>query len=115
MPSWWEFVQWLIASADRKMYFDEHWRPVTDLCHLCLIRYNYILHFENLAYEEQMLVEVLKAENVIIPRRENTNPSNSKDILKTYFSLLDPSDVEKLYDLYESDFSIFNYDKRITR
>ena len=96
------------------MYFDEHWRPVTDLCHLCLIRYNYILHFENLAYEEQMLVEVLKAENVIIPRRENTNPSNSKDILKTYFSLLDPSDVEKLYDLYESDFSIFNYDKRIT-
>ena len=62
-----------------------------------------------------MLVEVLKAENVIIPRRENTNPSNSKDILKTYFSLLDPSDVEKLYDLYESDFSIFNYDKRITR
>ena len=113
LPSWWEFVQWILASADRKMFFDEHWRPVSDYCHLCLIRYNYVIHFENIQEEEQMFVEMMKAETVIKPRRENVNPNDSPDIYEKYFSLLDAADIEKLYDLYKTDFLMFNYKREI--
>ena len=60
-----------------------------------------------------MFVEMMKAETVIKPRRENVNPNDSPDIYEKYFSLLDPADIEKLYDLYKTDFLMFNYQREI--
>ena len=28
LPSWWEFVQWIIETNHRKQDWDEHWRPI---------------------------------------------------------------------------------------
>ena len=85
----------------------------SDYCDICLIPYNYVLHFENLEEEEAMLVEKLEAEKMIKPRRENENTNKSPDILTKYFSQLDPTDIERLYRLYETDFEIFNYKREI--
>ena len=30
LPSWWEFVQWIIDTADSGRDLDEHWRPIRD-------------------------------------------------------------------------------------
>ena len=88
--------------------------PFSDYCHICLIHYNYILHFENLQEEEKMLVERLRAEEIIKPRKENANTNKSPDIFSKYFALLDQTDIDQLYRLYEADFEIFNYKREIS-
>ena len=30
LPSWWEFVQWIIDTAHDVRDLDEHWRPIRD-------------------------------------------------------------------------------------
>ena len=63
-PSWWEFVQWLIANKlhpercwlvsfypmlkisnclTKRCRFDEHWQPYSIHCAVCSLPYNYIL------------------------------------------------------------------------
>ena len=87
--------------------------PFSDYCHICIIPYNYIIHFENLEEEEKMLVERLEAVEIIKPRRENVNTNKSPDILSKYFSLLDQTDIDRLYSLYEADFELFNYKREL--
>jgi len=56
-PSWWEFVQWLIANKPYPERLDEHWRPFSLHCAVCSLPYNYIIKFENLWEEERGLFE----------------------------------------------------------
>ena len=111
LPSWWEFVQWILDSSDHPERFDEHWRPASDFCSVCAIPYNYILHFENLEREEKYFVEELGASDSIKPRWENRNDKGipKEDIVNKYFSLLDEKDVSRLYELYKNDFLMFGY------
>ena len=60
-----------------------------------------------------MLVERLEAEDIIKPRRENVNTNKSPDIFSKYFALLDQTDIDRLYSLYEADFELFNYKREL--
>ena len=86
---------------------------LSDYCDICLIPYNYVLHFENLEEEEKMLVDRLEAGQIIKPRRENVN-NKSPDIFAKYFSQLDQTDIDRLYSLYQTDFEIFNYKRELS-
>ena len=107
LPSWWEFVQWILTPER----WDEHWRPASDFCSVCAIPYNYILHFENIEQEQMFFVEELEASDLIKPRWENKYDKGipKEDIVNKYFSLLDPEDVARLYELYKDDFLMFGY------
>ena len=87
--------------------------PFSFYCDICLIPYNYVLHFENLEEEERLLVKRLEAEKIIKPKRENMNTNKSPDIFTKYFSQLDQTDIDQLYRLYQTDFEIFNYKKEL--
>jgi len=112
LPSWWEFIQWILKNGDHPERFDVHWRPVSVFCSICVVQYNYILHFENLEQEELLFVEELNTKAVITPRWDNRNDMGlvKKDIVNTYFSLLDEQDVVRLYQLYKDDFLMFGYE-----
>ena len=87
--------------------------PFSDYCDICLIPYNYVLHFENLEEEEKLLVDRLEAGQIIKPRRENVNTNKSPDIFTKYFSQLDQTDIDQLYRIYQTDFEIFNYKREL--
>ena len=86
---------------------------LSDYCELCNIPYNYILHFESLQQEERHLIEILHAENVLHQRWENVYNNQvfggQKVIAEKYFSLLDKSDIDNLYEIYKEDFLMFGY------
>ena len=45
LPIFWEFVQYVIEARRERM--DEHWKPTSMYCSLCILRYNYVIKFED--------------------------------------------------------------------
>ena len=82
-------------------------------CSVCgNIKYNKILHFENIVNEEPHLVESLGAGDLIKPRWENKNSKekvSKEQLLGSYFSLLSDQEIQRLYKIYEDDFRAFGY------
>merc|ERR1711915_458707 len=97
MPSWWEFVQYIIETDPIK--YDEHWKPINMYCSICSFSYNYILHFENMQQEEQMFGLELGKQDKMNNQHENTNHEglSKEEVVAKYFSLLDDDDILKLY------------------
>jgi len=54
-PTFWEFVQYVLAHPSG----DPHWKPFTQVCTVCSVSYDYILHFEALDVEEEEMLEQL--------------------------------------------------------
>ena len=86
----------------------------SEYCELCLLPYNFILHFENLAEEEKYIIQVLGAESVIFPRWENVNDNHGdENLVDKYFSMLDQEDIDKLYHIYKEDFEMLGYEEEV--
>ena len=111
LPSWWEFVQWILANGDHPERYDEHWKPMSLFCSVCTVPYNFILHFENLEREEQLLVDLWNVSGIVSSRWENRNDRGlaKKEIRDGYLGLLDRKEVDQLYELYKDDFLLFGY------
>jgi len=109
LPSWWEFVQYIIHTSP--INYDEHWKPASLYCSVCSFPYNYILHFENIQKEEKFFAEDMSASDLIHPRWENRNHEGlaKEEILGKYFSMLDDKDITALFKIYEDDFKLFGY------
>lgn len=112
MPTWWEFVQWLLSTSSRAHKWDNHWMPTWSQCSPCTFRPNVILHFENLAEEESWLSKDLPRGGKLSPtvRNQRREKEVSADQLTAeYFSLLNHDDIEKLKKVYKKDFEMFGY------
>nr|CAD7400185.1 unnamed protein product [Timema cristinae] len=100
-----EFVAYLI---DQKNKFNEHWKPIYDLCHPCLINYDIIGKYETLYEDSDFVLQKAGIENVVFPRA--LKPSSTSFYLKSYFSALSKETIEQLYKIYFLDFKLFDYD-----
>jgi len=109
LPSWWEFVQYIIHH--NAWGFDEHWRPMSLYCGICSFPYNRILHFENIETEEKYFAKEISAKNAIHPRWENRNDEGfpKEEILRKYFDILEDAEIDALYKIYKDDFKMFGY------
>ena len=59
LPHFWEFVQHVKEAKDDPFLLDEHFRPVSKICSVCYVEYDFILRFENMAEEERLFAEVI--------------------------------------------------------
>ncbi|CAJ1083653.1 carbohydrate sulfotransferase 8-like [Xyrichtys novacula] len=110
-----EFVQYLLDPRRRPVGLDVHWRPVSLLCHPCLIHYDFIGKFENMNGEANFLLQSIGAPpNVWYPDYKDRNPQDkrtSSAIMKKYFSQLNATERQRVYDFYRMDHLMFNYSK----
>ena len=77
LPIFWEFVQFVIDS--QKSAMDEHWKPVTNYCSMCVIDYHYVIKFEDYIKEGQAflkqsnLIGFLEKNSDILEKHMNSN------------------------------------------
>ncbi|CAH2104243.1 unnamed protein product [Euphydryas editha] len=87
---------------------NEHWQPITNLCHPCLIKYTLVGKYETLLDDSLLALHTINASHIQFPRLAHTSGTSEK--LHNYFSQLDLPLIRKLYKLYKYDYKIFNYD-----
>lgn len=109
-----EFVQYLL-DVRRPVGMDIHWEPVGQLCHPCLLRYDFIGKFENLQEEANFMLRRIGApKNLTFPDFKDRNPlaeRTSSSITQKYFSQLNSSERQRIFNFYHTDYLMFGYAK----
>ncbi len=85
---------------------NEHWKPVSELCYPCLIRYDFIGKYETLQSDAEFLLNAVNESRIKFPKVRISNTTSQ--IIKYYNSL--PSRIiARLYNIFVLDFKLFSY------
>ncbi|KAK5615723.1 hypothetical protein CRENBAI_023026 [Crenichthys baileyi] len=109
-----EFVQYLL-DVHRPVGMDIHWEQVSKLCSPCVIPYNFIGKFESLEEDANFLLHSIGApDNITFPDFKDRNPleeRTSSRIAREYFSQLNGTERQKVFEFYYRDYLMFSYPK----
>ncbi|XP_029931603.1 carbohydrate sulfotransferase 12-like [Myripristis murdjan] len=113
-PSFYNFIQYLLdPQTEEKEPFEPHWRQMHQLCHPCLIEYNFVGHQESLQEDAEHLLRILKLQDDIKFPPSYDNMTSATWVLD-WFRAVPLEARRKLYKLYEMDFKLFGYSKPST-
>lgn len=102
-----EFVTYLTTEIGPGGEYNEHWKPIHQLCAPCAVRYDIIGKYETLYEDADYLLHQLGESPSAFPRF--ARPSNTTSTLGKYFGSLTVDLLRKLYSVYEVDFRLFGY------
>lgn len=104
-----EFAMFLTNKSEElaDVVNNEHWQPITDLCHPCQIKYTLVGKYETLLDDVLLALHTIQVTGVNFPRLTSTSGTAQK--LHKYYSQLDLPLIRRLYKLYKYDFKIFDY------
>ncbi|XP_074542336.1 carbohydrate sulfotransferase 8-like [Halichoeres trimaculatus] len=109
-----EFVQYLL-DPQRPLGLNSHWKPISMLCHPCLLHYDFIGKSKNMTREANFLLRSIGAPpDLRYPNYKDRNPQDKRtcpSIMKKYFSQLNATERQGVYDFYHLDYLLFNYSK----
>ncbi|KAI5643558.1 sulfotransferase family domain-containing protein [Phthorimaea operculella] len=107
-----EFALFLTNKTSKEIPLDlvknEHWQPITSLCHPCLINYTLVGKYETLLDDSLLALHTINAPYIQFPHLAHTSGTAKK--LHHYFSQLELPLIRKLFILYEHDYRMFKYD-----
>ena len=107
-PTFWEFVQFVVKYPG----VDGHWKPYSQSCAVCAVRYRYVIKFERLEEEERELLGILGlAER--FPPMFLKRMSGRENVTERYLEMLRREDCMKLMKIYKQDIQIFGYKEEI--
>ncbi|XP_068164819.1 carbohydrate sulfotransferase 12-like isoform X2 [Antennarius striatus] len=105
LPSFYNFIQYLIDPQTKKP-FDTQWRQMYQLCHPCLIQYDFIGHLETIQEDMDHLLRLLKLyNNIEFP----ADGDMTSEYVSDWFKLVPTEEKRKLYNLYKKDFKLFGF------
>lgn len=109
-----EFVRFLLDKKFRRREsFNEHWAPFTDLCHPCIIPYDYIGKYETLHDDAENILKQLGANKSL--HFPPLVPSVTGRLVPRYLHTLLPSQQRRLFAMYQPDFVLFQYQTPLIR
>ena len=103
-----EFSMYVMDQKYRlRRSLDEHWAPYTELCHPCIIPYDYIGKYETLEEDAREILNRIGA-----PKSLHFPPvkkSKTRSQVASHLNVLLPSEQRRLYKIYSTDFVLFDY------
>ncbi|XP_067884002.1 carbohydrate sulfotransferase 9-like isoform X1 [Heterodontus francisci] len=87
------------------------WKPLVELCHPCLVRYDYVIVHGLLDQEMRHLLRRIGiSEEVELPKFQDLEESLTSQVLKEqHFGQLSAQLMGKLFQFYHRDFAAFNF------
>lgn len=105
-----EFLQYLSSGYQKPGSFQEHWKPMYDLCHPCSINYDFIAKFSTLEDDSNRIldnvIQGIERQRIEFPK---VVPSKTPEILEEYLAEIDPALLEAVKRIYMADHEMFGY------
>ncbi|XP_054723286.1 carbohydrate sulfotransferase 11-like [Uloborus diversus] len=109
-----EFIQYVTSLnvEDWKKAFNEHWRPVFDLCFPCHIKYDFIGKYETLSDDATFILRKTGiSTKVKFPDRlQSYKKQPTGDLMQLYYRNISTNLHRKLFEVYKEDFTLFEYE-----
>ena len=121
IPPFEYFVQYVLYERKtRKQNMDVHWRPQSEVCSPCVLKLDFIGHYESLSTESAYIIRTLDERYVVANNRSLsynasdfkltfTNSRKSSTVTQVLYSRLSPNLQRSLLDLYKDDYAMFGY------
>ncbi|XP_042208958.1 carbohydrate sulfotransferase 12-like [Homarus americanus] len=110
LPSFSEFIEYLLDEEAHGRSPNEHWAPYYRFCSPCQVHFTYILHFETLTQDEAFLLKKVPGlSDVLKPQKLHNSHTNYDNVIHNYFRQLTRTQLQGLLDIYSKDFTIFGY------
>jgi len=143
MPTFAEFIDYVLAERDAGKRLDRHWLPQSELCSPCLVNYDFIGHQESLHADAEYVLDILRQrrafnsttkplpskytevrfpdsdsshgyEEVELERRKKERKDKSDRAVNEMLAQLSDVTFRRIVDLYDADYQLFGF-KRPTR
>ena len=116
VPTFKEFVSYLLDEARAGHELDMHWTPVYSFCTPCQVNLTHIVKFETLERDSNAIIRALGIQRHL-PEKKLVHANSSSGKLKgkqdkslgQYLKELDPNQLQELIKLYQPDFDMFGY------
>lgn len=112
-PTFEEFVDYLLDLKPEQ--YNDHWKPISDICNICSYDFDFIVKFENFQEEFKSLIThfkyigILPVEFETAWENKELNNKNKKNVVAQYIRSLSLDKIVSLYKIFKYDFSYFNY------
>ena len=124
-----EFVDIILEKCGMNdLFCNEHWEPQYVHCNYCDVKYDFIGRVESLENDIRFIAHSINMTSNLTKFNLHLHPSGMKesetsvnnltnlkgatakiDKTKRYFEMLNPSQIKKLYIMYQNDFEMFGY------
>ena len=107
-----EFVKHLLGTKNSNL--DPHFKPFFDICHPCIIPYNFIGSMERLNLDVDALLEKLNfSKKISFPKRQGYYHPIATSEAMLYYKNISYSELQSLRNVkYKKDFECFNYARK---
>ncbi|CAG7828321.1 unnamed protein product [Allacma fusca] len=104
-PTFQEFVEYLLKTDP--VLYDEHWQPISVLCGMCHVRYDYIIRQEDLERTSAFYLKNLGfPPSFAISWQNPTTILEPKTNLTEYFKDIPRRKMIRLFQIYQDDFQL---------
>jgi len=100
-----EFLQYFSDNKTR----NQHWRQYEKICHPCVVDYDFIGHMETLEEDATLLLRMMGIDDRTSYPPIQKQRTSSSEVLK-YYSQVPTQYIERIAELYRSDFDMFGYE-----
>ena len=106
-----EFVQFLLDPDTEPNGFNEHWAPMSSLCHPCHISYDFIGKYESLDDDVSLLLKEMSVyDQINFPERGDTyKTERTEDTMLEHFQTIPSQYLQDIWKLYLQDYILFGY------
>eukprot|EP00095_Tigriopus_kingsejongensis_P006666 maker-scaffold660_size117387-snap-gene-0.23 protein:Tk06666 transcript:maker-scaffold660_size117387-snap-gene-0.23-mRNA-1 annotation:"carbohydrate sulfotransferase 11" len=115
LPHFWEFIQDTIHRGEMSLFdMPKELRPISRLCDICALDYQYIVKAETIEMEEPYLYEVMGFPQEYTGYSKRIPYAHDHLVAEAnrFLTMLSAAEVTKLSWLYVHDFAIFEYGMR---
>ncbi|XP_018023525.1 carbohydrate sulfotransferase 10 [Hyalella azteca] len=105
-PTFPQYVDYILEQYAAGKMLDEHWQPYTLFCSLCQVNFTYVLAFENIAEEQNFLLNHVEGLQNYPLKHEHSSEHNYSAQVREHYSQLSRAQLDGLVDIYKDDFLI---------
>ena len=108
IPTFSEFVEYLIDARTKRPFTNRHWKPFHELCKPCQVRYNFIGHLETIRQDAVYLLKKIGLEDAkLVYMHPSTKKASS--LVAEEMATLSEDQLARLKEIYQFDFELFGY------
>ncbi|KRT85433.1 hypothetical protein AMK59_2187, partial [Oryctes borbonicus] len=100
VPTFEEFVLYLLDCVKNGETLDMHWTPVAEFCTPCMFDFDIIAHTETLQEDQEYLILKAGLQDIIKPEWKNSAKGMTSQQVDKYYSQLTRAQILQLYHIY---------------